>query len=559
MAQGANNHTPFIHSTQMETTTGPNVSNDFYYVSTASLANQPNYVTKSSDFKMVNGILKQKRKIPNKVLRRQWTKEEKLILIRAVQEEEIIWNANIPGHRDHSETSLGWERVLERLKSESGINTNESEARQVFCNMRSQYTAERSKERASQDIGDGDKEGYKSRWKYLNALTFLDDQIKQRGRRQTSYYGSTMDFDSDSSVSPPCMVPRFNYVQTVPYMYEQESKQQCHDSGQPGNSGSSSLTRQLELVTDSQRPYYTSFKNCRKAPQRILERQWNQEEKMTLVEAVHQEPIIWDPTTSQYRDLVETEKAWKKVLHKLKVENGVDTKEAEVKQVFSNLRSQFTTERTKEKASQREGADKVYVSRWKFMDVMKFLDHLYKPRTAKNFPEKVEYRFVEERVPATYRKVKNSNSASNSPPSKTSLSIFTNEDKILVNHFQEGRNKTFDQNGFIKTCSEDLNQPELLNKSKDMKDEHNLVISDNMGQFDNDSNKMIERISNASKFESDSFTSEKPNRSAEDKFGEFIASQLREIRDESLKDELMDTICTAVFETKRKCKKVKLL
>ena len=99
---------------------------------------------------------------------------------------------------------------------------------------------------------------------------------------------------------------------------------------------------------------------------------WKDTETEKLISLYEARNCLWDVGNVKYLNRDEKEKAYAEIDHELK-EFGIDREEYKYK--WKIIRGQFMREKeVKRKRKSGQGADKVYVSKWKWFQSLKFLE-----------------------------------------------------------------------------------------------------------------------------------------------------------------------------------------
>ncbi|XP_064613658.1 uncharacterized protein LOC135477472 [Liolophura sinensis] len=104
----------------------------------------------------------------------QWSTEEIKQLICEVEERPTLWNVLVDEYRDRVKKSDSWKQVAEAL------NKEQCEVEKKFHTLRTQYAAEVKAEEKRKSGSEGVVK--KSKWQYMEALSFLGVGMKKRQR-----------------------------------------------------------------------------------------------------------------------------------------------------------------------------------------------------------------------------------------------------------------------------------------------------------------------------------------------------------------------------------------
>ncbi|XP_054283483.1 uncharacterized protein LOC129000544 [Macrosteles quadrilineatus] len=110
--------------------------------------------------------------------------------------------------------------------------------------------------------------------------------------------------------------------------------------------------------------------------------EWTDDKVLELIEEYKARPVLWDPTSADYKLLNKKSDSWKSLAAVM------TTDVEEVKKKINSLLSSFRRERTKENKKSGMAANEVYKSNWFAYAPMAFLKDKFKVNDTKSSEEK---------------------------------------------------------------------------------------------------------------------------------------------------------------------------
>ena len=121
-------------------------------------------------------ITLKERKGPNKL---ELSDDEITQLINLWKQEEALYNSKCDSYSNCDEKDKVLERIITNLAKE-GIEATKTQITEKLTSLRSYYSGQRGKERASKSSGSGTFDVFVSSWKFMKDLSFLEDNYVPR-------------------------------------------------------------------------------------------------------------------------------------------------------------------------------------------------------------------------------------------------------------------------------------------------------------------------------------------------------------------------------------------
>lgn len=118
-----------------------------------------------------------KQKSYKKKVERQWTDDEILSLIKAIESQRALWDFSCPEYKLQKETV--WEQVADTVSS----TVNDCKAK--WGNLRTTFNNNLTKYRAKKS-GQGAEESYTVAWKFFTSMMFLEASKVSQSTQSTS-------------------------------------------------------------------------------------------------------------------------------------------------------------------------------------------------------------------------------------------------------------------------------------------------------------------------------------------------------------------------------------
>ena len=109
----------------------------------------------------------------------EWSDDEITQLINLWKQKEALYNFKCDSFSNRDERDKAVERIIANL-AEEGIETTKTQITQKLTLLRSCYSGQRGKKRASKSRGSGTFDVFASSWKFMKDLSFLEDNYVPR-------------------------------------------------------------------------------------------------------------------------------------------------------------------------------------------------------------------------------------------------------------------------------------------------------------------------------------------------------------------------------------------